>query len=392
MAGLVSFFYELRDYSRFQKLERKYRRVVFYAEDAESFVHFEGLIDDLVREYDLSISYITSDSTDPILKSENPNIQAFYIKYFIVNFIISLDTDVLIMTMPDLNNFHIKRSKHVVNHLYIFHNIGSAFSTLRYGALFHYDTIFCVGPHHKEEIQRQDEVYDLDKTQLVEFGYYKLEKVYREYQDYKAIHSDQGKKSNYKARILLAPTWGDDSILNVCGKELIGILLEANYEVIVRPHPMTRSRDPRLIESLNNAFERSDNYHYEGDVSSTDSFYESDLLISDWSGVSYEYAFGTERPVLFVDVPQKIVNPRYLEVGIEPVDSGLRSQIGEVLALDELDRADYVIAELISNMDAYIEKIRSARREFLYNFGNSSRAGATYIRDCLMDGADTNKE
>ena len=40
----------------------------------------------------------------------------------------------------------------------------------------------------------------------------------------------------------------------------------------------------------------------ETSVATNDSLIESDLLICDCSGVALEYALGTERPVLYVDV------------------------------------------------------------------------------------------
>ena len=56
----------------------------------------------------------------------------------------------------------------------------------------------------------------------------------------------------------------------------------------------------------------------------------ADLMISDWSGAALEYAFGIERPVLFLDVARKINNPRYVDLGIEPIEARMREQIGAV--------------------------------------------------------------
>ena len=38
------------------------------------------------------------------------------------------------------------------------------------------------------------------------------------------------------------------------------------------------------------------------------SFDKADLMISDWSGVAFEFAFGLEKPVIFIDLPKKINN------------------------------------------------------------------------------------
>ena len=99
--------------------------------------------------------------------------------------------------------------------------------------------------------------------------------------------------------------------------------------------------------------------------------------------MSYEYAFGTERPVLFIDVPQKVVNERYKEVGIEPIDIGIRTRIGAVLSIDELQLANGMIEDLLKNKGAFVDEIRKAREEYVYNFGNSSGVGVEFITNFI---------
>ena len=64
----------------------------------------------------------------------------------------------------------------------------------------------------------------------------------------------------------------------------------------------------------------------------TDSILRSDILVCDWSAMAMEYAMGLEKPVLFIDVPSRIRNPNWQELGIEPVETTIREQVGEVLA------------------------------------------------------------
>jgi CDP-glycerol glycerophosphotransferase (TagB/SpsB family) len=364
-------------YNRMRKSERE---IVFYSEDAASYSYFEGLIKQLTTKYKLKICYITSDRNDPLFEKNLINMKVLHIKSFLRFFIGTLNSKILIMTMPDLHRMNIKRSSFGTHHIYMFHNIGSSFPVIRFGALFYYDTIFCVGPHHNEEIRRQEEIYNLPEKYLLNFGYYRLEKIAEEYKRY--IPSKKN-RSSYKAKILLGPSWGDNSILNLCGNTLIRTLLQSGYEVVVRPHPMTLKETPHLITSLNDKFNNYDNYIYADDISSVEAIYESDVLISDWSGFVYEYAFGTERPVLFIDVPRKIVNERHEEVGIEPMDVGIRKRIGTILGLHELDKVDIALTDLLSNKDAYIKEIISARNEYVYNFGKSSLIGADYIVSLL---------
>ena len=111
-------------------------------------IYLKSLIETLVNEYGLKVSYVTSSKTDPLLKSTNKNISSFYIGDGIVRtkFFINLRADVLVMTMPDLETFHIKRSKiYPVHYVYIFHSLSSTHYIYRKTAFDNFDTIFCAG-------------------------------------------------------------------------------------------------------------------------------------------------------------------------------------------------------------------------------------------------------
>ena len=166
-------------YTFYRKLAK--RDIVFYAEDAASYRYLEGLINQLTTIHNQQICYITSDSNDPILSNENNNINALYLNKLLPCFTLTLTSKLLIMTVPDLGHFHVKRSELGTHHVYLFHNIGSSFPVIRHAALFNYDTIFCAGPHHIEEIRRQEEIYQLPPKNIVEFGYYSLEKIFDDY-------------------------------------------------------------------------------------------------------------------------------------------------------------------------------------------------------------------
>ena len=371
----MSYLRELKDYVKFKK--QKDKDIVFYAEDAASFIYFEGVIKVLVEKYRKKISYITSDPHDPLFSSPRESLNVFYIQKLLPFFTLLLNSKVLLMTMPDLHQFHVKRSINTVNHIYLLHNIGSSFPVVRHGALFHYDTIFCTGPHHKEEIITQEQLYDLKKKELIEFGYYRVEKVYQEF-----LKRKENRQQNNPPKILLAPSWGDKTTFNLCGQQLVRTLLQEGLEVMVRPHPMTRMETPHVLDDLYREFQGNHFFIVEENIKNTESFFNSDVLISDWSGISYEYAFGTEKPVLFMDVPLKVNNPKYKEVG-EPVDVKIRRELGEVVKPEDISTIGLVIRKMIKEREAYKKKILEARKKMVYNFGNSSDAGAKYILDCL---------
>jgi YidC/Oxa1 family membrane protein insertase len=102
-------------------------------------------------------------------------------------------------------------------------------------------------------------------------------------------------------------------------------------------------------------------------------------MISDWSGAALEYAFGLERPVLFVDVPKKINNPDYLNIGLEPVEIAVRSQIGEVVSPDRLSDVPAALDRLCENPENWREAICEVRDRLIYNVGSSAKVSADYI-------------
>ena len=298
---------EENDIEKFNKLDLDERSIVFYSEDISSFVHFEQIIHELTEKMGYQICYVTSAKDDPILTSQNKRIKAFYIGLGAIRtkFFMELKAEVLVMTMPSLETYFIKRSRvYPVHYVYVFHSIVSSHTIYRKGAFDNFDSIFCVGPHHVEEISATESVYNLNHKNLVECGYGLLDKL----QKSKPVKNQERCTEDGRKKILVAPSWGKKGLLETKGQELVKILLDAGYHVIVRPHPMTIRKWPKIINAIENKFKDNTNFEIEKDVSSFESLYSAYGLISDWSGIGFEFAFVCERPVLYIDGFQKINN------------------------------------------------------------------------------------
>ena len=96
---------------QFQGLHSSEQEIVFYAETSSDWLHFEAIIQELISYRGGKICYITSDINDPILEKPLPGIKSFFIGYgdSRSEFFKILDVRVLAMTMPDLEQFYIKR-------------------------------------------------------------------------------------------------------------------------------------------------------------------------------------------------------------------------------------------------------------------------------------------
>ncbi|MGI9262332.1 MAG: CDP-glycerol glycerophosphotransferase family protein [Woeseiaceae bacterium] len=358
------------------------RAVIFYSEHESYFSYFDGLIDALKSTHADPFCYVTSDINDPILTTEDPGIHAFYLHKLLPIFMQFVNCRVFVMTLTDLNNFHLRRSINPVHYVYVFHAMNSTHMAYRHGAFDHYDSILCTGPYQVRELQRDSELRTVGNRQLVEAGYSRLERIHAAWSERPDKNDDSTPRT-----VLIAPSWAASNVLEKHGIELVAALRSADFEVIVRPHPETNKRYPELSTGLQEAFSADAGFQLERSVRTDDSMLSADVLITDWSGIALEYAFGTERPVLYMDVPRKVHNDRYEELHIEPFEASMRGELGIVMAPEQIDRIADFVNELVNNRQRFRDQIVRLRSENVFNFGHSSEIGAQHI--CKLLSCDT---
>ena len=375
---------EQKELEKFNQLDLDERSIVFYSESSVLLYPYAEQIIKELEKRDQKICYVTSSKDDPILKNENKKIKSFYIgdgsaKY---KFFWELKAKIVIMTMPDLENYWIKRSKvYPVHYVYIFHSIVSTHTIYRKGAFDHFDSIFCVGPHHIDEITATESVYNLNHKNLVEYGYGLLDKL----QKNKPVKNQKNSTKYEKKKIVIAPSWGKKGLLETKGIELVKILLDAGYNVTVRPHPMTISKWPKKIKAIKNEFGDNPNFEMETDVSSFESIYSAYGLISDWSGIAIEYAFVCEMPVFYIDVSQKINNSSYNKIPCKPLESSIRNLIGKVISPNDLGSLPEVIESTYEENNNFKAIIQEVRNKTVFNLGQSGVKGAQEILKILHE-------
>jgi len=281
------------------------------------------------------------------------------------------------MTMPDLDTYYIKRSKTFpVNYIYLFHSMNSTHMEFQKGAFDHFDTIFCVGQHQIQEIRATEQLYNLKQKKLVECGYGLLDKLLKS----RPSHSQENFLSkNNKKKILIAPSWGKQNLLETVGIDLVKILLDAGYHVTVRPHPMTIKKSPKLIKQIKEKFEKNPDFLLDTNTSSFEQLFSSYALITDWSGIGHEYAFVCERPVIYVDVPKKARNKKYDKIGFVPLEISIRSKIGEIISIQNLGSIPERIEFLYGHITDFQSKIKKIRDDTVFNIGKSGEAAANEI-------------
>ncbi len=367
---------ERKYYKQFEHTEGK--RLVFYSEGKGFYKYYAPIIDYLIEKSEYIIDYVTSDPEDPILDDSTGRIRPYYVaqdKYLIPLFM-KLDCDICVMTMPDLEKYHIKRSKvrDDIEYIYVFHGMGSSALTLRKGALDNYDTLFCVGEDSVIEIRQMEELYGTRRKTLVETGYVLLDQMITEYNE---------DKSNNDKTVLIAPSWQPDNIIDVCIEKMLDILADTKYKVVVRPHPQQVRHEKQRFEEMVEKYKIYENIEIQTDFSSNFTVMNADLIITDWSDIAFEYAFTTLKPVLFIDTPMKVMNSDYDKIEIKPINIALRNVIGESLAVEDIGELNAVVSRLIADRDKYHDIIKKTRAEHIFNIGKSKILSGKYIMKVL---------
>ena len=375
---------ERKELEKFNKLDLDERSIVFYSEDISSFVHFDQIIRELTEEMEYQICYVTSAEDDPILNTQNKKIKAFYIGDSIARtkFFLDLKAKILIMTMPDLETFNIKKSKvYPVHYIYLFHSMVSTHLVYRRSAFEHFDSIFCVGNYQLDEIRRTEKLYNLKPKNLIRYGYGHLDNLLEKY----STRILSPKNNGNKLHVLLAPSWSNASLFEDIAEKVIDILLQEGYKVTFRPHLMTQKKSKKKINEIIEKFSDNESFLLEQNILNFDSFLFSDIMITDWSGAALEFAFAFEKPVLFIDMPKKINNPEYEKTHKVPIEVSIRAKIGKIILPTELELIPNEIEILYKQTKELRDKITKIRNELIFNIGESKKDGVKEIIKLLSE-------
>jgi YidC/Oxa1 family membrane protein insertase len=167
---------------------------------------------------------------------------------------------------------------------------------------------------------------------------------------------------------------------------MLNELLGLDIIIIVRPHPQFIQVYPERIDSLKSEFSKfieEGKLVFDLDLLDNSSIFKSDILITDWSNIAFEFSFCTLKPSIFINTPIKILNPNYEEFGLEALEISLRDKIGVSIDVEKISELKNVIMSMLEQKDAYKQKIEDIVKQYLYYPGKSGEAGGTYILDQL---------
>jgi len=344
--------------------------IVFYSESNSYKPFLFPLLKNLLKN-NFRVIYITSDLNDSILLNPPSNLLSFYIRDGILLSLtfFYLKAKILIMTMPDLNSFHLKKSIYLVHYIYIQHSMVSSHMVYREGAFDHFDSILCSGMYQLEEIREWELLNKLPRKNLYQHGYMPLDML---------LLNKKPKKTTL-IHVLIAPSWGGNGLINLGAELIISKLLNAGKYVTLRLHPESKKRSVQQIKKIQKKFSNHLNFKFDNDNSVYDVLFETDVLITDWSGIALEFSFGLERPVIFIDTPRKVNNKRYKELKAIPIEVSIRNKIGVILNPKDLNKINIIVQQILLKSKSLKNKIKNIRKKNVFNYRKSVNEGSKII-------------
>lgn len=352
------------------KIENKFPIVIF-SEGKMYWKIFKPILDEFEKR-EKTVTFLTCNEDDYVFDENYKYINAKYIGtgYSAMSKMAFLKADICLMTTPQLDVLQLKRSKFCKNYVHIFHSISSS-NDYRLFALDFYDTVLCDAEFQINDIRAIEKKRQLPAKDLKIVG-----SPYMDYLEKCLNKSDIQKNNNFT--ILIAPTWGQDGLLYKYGSKLIDKLVKDNYNIIIRPHPQSLIVEKNIIKKLENQYFSNKNITFDYDNNNLISMAKADIMISDFSGIMFEYAFLFNKPILYQNSKMNDEIYDYSELGIKPLRYSVLNDIGIELTESNIGNIDKMVEELRNN-DKLSKQINNAKNLFWAEQGIGAKNVVNYL-------------
>lgn len=344
--------------------------LVIFAESKRYWPIFEPIIRELNKRGQ-EVTYFTSSPDDPALTCEYDNMSAVCIEnenklFAKLNYI---NAAVVFATTPGLQVYQWKRSKDANFYIHIPH----AASEMRYRmfGVDYYDAVLVSGDHHIETVRALEKLRELPQKEMLKVGVPYMDEMAKKLANAEPL-------PEHPRTVLLAPSWGTSAMFHVYGAKILQKLVETGYHIIVRPHPQSFVSEKELMDKLMEEYPASEQIEWNRDADNFEALRRSDILISDFSGVIFDFALIHGKPVIYT-------NPNF-EIGMYDqwwLDQPLWTQtalprIGQELTEESMEDIKGLIDSCLDD-ERYVEGIRAVKEETWANIGGGAAAVAEYL-------------
>lgn len=370
---------------RVEKINKDKIPVVIFTDSKRYWTIFHPICDELDRR-GIRTEYWTESEDDPAFGSEKDykNITCRYIgnlnkaitKLNIMNAYICLSTT------PGLEVYQWKKSKNTDLYIHIWHSVSSGLLYRMFGTDW-YDVLMLPGDFIEENLRKLEKMRHMPPKIMLKTGLPYFDVMAQKVGSMTFDRADT-------TTVLVAPTWGVNSLFNQLGDELLDRLIATGYNIIVRPHPQSYTAEADLIDRLKRKYPENDHFHWNADNDNLSVLGSSDIMISDHSAVVYDYAIIFDKPVIY----------SLVEFVKDPYDAWFIDEDPRIITIlpemaHELKKEDLPdIKKIIDEALADTEKARGrayAREHFWYNHGEGANKCVDYIEETLKDLQDRSR-
>lgn len=338
---------------------------VIFSDDKRYCTVFEPICDEFEKR-EIPLTYMTASQDDPLLDKEYKYITTQFIgdgnKAFAK--LNMLKADIVLSTTPGLDVYQWKRSRDVKYYVHIFHTVNDVLLYKMFGTDY-YDALLLSGDYQIEQIRQLEQKRDITPKELVVVG--------QPFMDTLLSRKTSPQETSDKTTVLLAPSWGESGILRKYGDSLIDELIATGYEIIIRPHPQSYKSEADLMDKLQKKYS---DIEWNRDTDNFDVLQRADILISDFSGVFFDFSLVFDKPIIYTDIDDFDRGPydAYWYDG----DLWTFTTIPKLGKQLEAGKVKEIIDECLTNNE-YAENRAKARAEAWANIGESAKLTADYL-------------
>jgi hypothetical protein len=261
------------------------------------------------------------------------------------------------------------------NRIHTFHSPISTHRIFGENAFMAFNTFFVAGIHQKEEIISFGEPLFPASSKIFETGYLPIDNLQMKLRENTELKA--GKQTDFRVsrKVMIAPSWGPENLVESGCWELISQLLAAEYQVVLRPHPGNFVYNKTEIERILTSFGSNQNFTLDDKFSDDCHLVSSSLLIGDWSGISFEFASAFCRPVLFINTRQKDFGALAADQkdSMPCFENHARERYGIVIESDEIANIVSYVDQIKANYQSFEQKILESRAYDFYNIGSVAK-------------------
>ena len=353
--------------------------MVFYSDGPCYWNMFQPILAVLDESGTMPIRYLSSNQDDPGLAYPFKHVTTHYIgmgnrAFAVLNM---LEAKVCVVTTPGLNVLQIRRSPGVRHYAYLEHSISST-PFYKLFALDAFDSIFCVGPQQVAAVRHIEKKRGLQAKTLYETGCVYTDILAEQLGIRLKEQQPSCRREDQACRVLVAPTWGMNGLLSRFGLELLVRLAQENFDLTIRPHPQSWISEKELLGKLQAALAAWSNIRWDTAVSGFEAMYGSDVLISDYSGIIFDYAFIFERPVITFEFVPEIRGHEASDLPFPPWELRVLKDLGAHVSPEAVASLPAIIASL-PDKATFVRRVRAIRDAALFNYRKSGKTAAEQL-------------